>query len=103
MRSFYYARVIRPACCICFQIKEAEDGLEGYSKVVYDLKKENGDLMEIVAKLEKRLATAAKSQELLQRKKAILQETLEKVGETSGQDLIEQTNLIFELDKDLAV
>lgn len=77
--------------------------MKKYNHVVSRLQQENTDLMDIVSKLEQRLSAAGKSHEKLQRKKAILLQLLEKVGKNSGEDLIQQSNVIFELDKDTPV
>ena len=77
--------------------------MEIYNHVVSHLQKENMDLMEIVSQLEERLDEAGKSHEMLQRKKIILQQLLEKVGENTGENFVEKSNLIFELDKDVAL
>ena len=77
--------------------------MERYSEVVSHLQRENDDLMEVVERLEERLSVAGKSHEILQRKKVILQQLLETVSVKNGEDLIQQSKLIFELDKDTAI
>lgn len=59
--------------------------------------------MDVVSRLEERLTTVGKSREMLQRKKIILQQLLETVSLKTGKDLLQQSNLIFELDKDTAI
>ena len=77
--------------------------MERYNEVVSHLQQENEELMEIVSRLEERLTAAGKSHEILQRKKVILQQLLETVSAKTGEDLVQQSKLIFELDKDTAV
>ena len=77
--------------------------MERYNEVVSHLQQENEELMEIVSRLEERLTAAGKSHEILQRKKVILQQLLETVSAKTGKDLVQQSKLIFELDKDTAV
>lgn len=77
--------------------------MERYNEVVSHLQQENTDLNEVVARLEKRLTMAGKSHEILQRKKVILQQLLETVSGKTGEDLLQQSKLIFELDKDTAI
>ena len=86
-----------------FQIQDAEWNIQRYDEVVTHLQQENTDLMEIVTRLEERLTAAGKSHEILQRKKIILQQLLETVSAKTGQDLVQQSKLIFELDKDTAI
>ena len=77
--------------------------MERYNEVVSHLQQENEELMEIVSRLEERLTAAGKSHEILQRKKVILQQLLETVSAKTGEDLVQQSKLIFELDKDAVV
>jgi hypothetical protein len=77
--------------------------MERYNEVVSHLQQENTDLMEIVSRLEERLTAAGKSHEILQRKKVILQQLLETVSVKTGEDLVQQSKMIFEFDKDTAI
>ena len=77
--------------------------MERYNEVVAHLQQENEELVDIVSRLEERLRAAGKSHEILQRKKVILQQLLETASVKTGDDLIQHSKLIFELDKDTTV
>lgn len=77
--------------------------MERYNEVVAHLQQENEELVDIVSRLEERLTAAGKSHEILQRKKVILQQLLETASVKTGDDLIQHSKLIFELDKDTTV
>ena len=86
-----------------FQMDTAENQLKSCEKVIHRLYGENTDLTKQNQNLEGKLKSAARSQETLQRKKVLLQKLVEKLSSHMGKDAIQQSYLVFELDKGVSI
>ncbi|XP_068737353.1 golgin subfamily A member 4-like [Montipora capricornis] len=85
------------------QMDTAENQLKSCEKVIHRLYGENTDLAKQNQNLEGKLKSAAHSQETLQRKKVLLQKLVEKLSSHMGKDAIQQSYLVFELDKGVSI
>lgn len=85
------------------QLEAADDQLKTCEKIIQRLYGENGDLSKVILKLEGKLRTAAKTEEKLQRKKTLLQKLVEQLSGKVEIGALQQSYLVVELDKDVAV
>ena len=84
-------------------METADTQLKTCEKIIHRLYGENTDLSKQNVNLEGKLKSASRSQEKLQRKKALLQKLVDKLSGHIGKDALQQSYLVFELDKDISL
>ena len=85
-------------------METADTQLKTCEKIIHRLYGENTDLTQQNVNLEGKLKSASRSQEKLQRKKVLLQKLVDKLGGGHiGKDALQQSYLVFELDKDVSI
>ena len=86
-----------------FQMETADNQLKTCEKIIHRLYGENADLTKENLNLEGKLKSASRSQEKLQRKKMLLQKLVDKLSGHIESDLLKQSYLVLELDKDVSL
>lgn len=83
------------------QLETADNQLKTCEKIIHRLYNENSELNKTVSSMDDKLKHAARSQEKLQRKKVLLQRLVDKLSSHLGKDVLQQSYLVLELDKDV--
>lgn len=86
-----------------FQMETADNQLKTCEKIIHRLYGENTDLTKENLNLEGKLKSASRSQEKLQRKKILLQKLVDKLSGHIEKDVLKQSYLVLELDKDVSL
>ncbi|KAL9987709.1 hypothetical protein ACROYT_G002058 [Oculina patagonica] len=85
------------------QMETADNQLKTCEKIIHRLYGENTDLSKENLSLEGKLKSASRSQEKLQRKKILLQKLVDKLSCRIEKDVLKQSYLVLELDKDVSL
>jgi len=85
------------------QMETADNQLKTCEKIIHRLYGENTDLTKENLSLEGKLKSASRSQDKLQRRKVLLQKLVDKLSGHIGKDVLQQSYLVLELDKDVSL
>lgn len=84
-------------------METADNQLKTCEKIIHRLYGENTDLTKENLSLEGKLQSASRSQDKLQRRKVLLQKLVDKLSGHIGKDVLQQSYLVLELDKDVSL
>ena len=84
-------------------METADNQLKTCEKIIHRLYGENSDLTKENLSLEGKLKSASRSQDKLQRRKVLLQKLVDKLSGHIGKDVLQQSYLVLELDKEVSL